>query len=219
MTPDELEHLILDQLPESFLKRATSALFWAEKNAWDRCKKDFAETEAVNVRPYERRGKFEQYLRDAAEFTPGLTASVQKSDRSAWNHTEIYAGSIVLTENVVATPGALVKKAEFRATLASGNQLSLFENDDEEDEASRLFVVLIHSRSQWETRDERTHFGHLPGSLYLAVPSPDLSCYLHKMNLFERYPGIVKAHQPNDMSREAYVRYLGRSIAARYGNA
>jgi hypothetical protein len=83
-------------------------------------------------------------------------------------------------------------------------------NDNEQ---TPLYAILIHSRSLWDTHEERAKFGHLPGSAYIAFPDQSLDGYMHKFNLFEKYPDIVESHQPDDLSGLAKLRYIQRSQA------
>lgn len=211
MTGDELEQLFFRHLPRPFVERTFRAVFAAHRVAWDDCRASFAETEAQNVLGYYRRGKVEGYLRDTADLFPSVSAVVC-APRSSWNHTEIRSGPVVLTENTVQTPCALVEKAEFRLTLAESNQLALWDVAVPED--APLYALLLHSRSKWETIDKRRKYGHLPGSAYIAFPSRDLEFYLHEINLFERFPEIVATHMPEEWDKEARLHYLDRARKA-----
>jgi len=209
MTPDEIQRLTLEHMPEEFFKRALQAVYTAHDVAQRDCFANFASTEGENLLGYYRRAKLEGYLRDAADRYPNLEASAEKADKSGWYHTEVRGGPVVLTQNSVQTPCALVEKAEFRCTLAESSQLSFWPEDRPED--ALLYVVLLHSRSQWETPQDRAKFGHLPGSAYLAYPSRTLDSYVHAINLFERFPEIVDANCPDDLDTEARVRYVRRA--------
>jgi hypothetical protein len=160
-----------------------------------------------------RHRKLEGYLRDVAARFPQLTATVSKADNSNWNHTEVHGGPVILTENSVQTPCALVEKAEFRLTLARSSQLTLWE--EPRPTKAPLYALLLHSRSQWDTPDERQKWGHLPGSAYLAFPAPDLERYVHEINLFEKFPEIVQAHMPQEWDTEAEVLYVARARKVR----
>lgn len=211
MTHDEIEALTFQHMPKSFFKAILKGTFQAHAVARRDCRSAFAETEAENVQGYYRRGKLEGYLRDAAARFPTLSTTVSKADNSNWNHTEVHGGPVILTENSVQAPCALVEKAEFRLTLARSSQLTLWEEEPRSGDAP-LFVLLLHSRSRWATPDETQRWGHLPGSAYLAFPSPDLDSYVHSINLFEMFPAVVQEHVPSDWDSEAQVRYLQRAM-------
>lgn len=206
MTADDLETLFYQHLPLSFVERILRAVFMAHRVAWDECHASFAETEARNVLGYYRRGKLEGYIRDTAVAFPGVDAVVERAEGSSWNHTEVRSGPVVLTENSVQTPCALVDKAEFRLTLARSMQLSIF--DDPAPEEAPFYALLLHSRSKWEAEDERRDYGHLPGSAYIAFPARALDSYLHEINLFALFPGVVAAHLPQEWNHDAQLRYL-----------
>jgi hypothetical protein len=207
---EELESSTFRHLPEAFIQAALRSVFMAHQVAYGDCRANFASTEAENVVGYYRRGKLEGYLRDAAARFPQIEATAERSSTSGWNHTEIRSGPVVLTETSVQVPCDLVTRAEFRMTLAQSNQLS-FWDDSPSDGNNPLYVLLLHSRSRWEDPGERDKYGHLPGSAYLAYPSPDLDFYLHQVNLFERYPEIVTSYVPQEWDAEVHVRYLARA--------
>lgn len=212
VTGTELEHLIFQHLPETFFRRALQAIFQARRLGWDDCEARFAEAEAENLRPYYTRGQVEGLLRDVAALFPGVEAVPVKAVPGNWYHTEVRSGPVVLTANSVPVPCGPVHKAKFRRTLARSNQGMLWEEEIDED--TPLYALLLHSKSVWTKRDDRLKYGYLPGSVYVAFPSADLDCYLHEINLFERFPDVVAAHMPEEWDQEAQVRYLYRAQKA-----
>jgi hypothetical protein len=210
MTPGELEALTFEHLPEDYVRRAVRAVFAAHKIASDEARKGFDEPEAENVRPFIRRAKLEGYLRDAAELVEGVEAKAVRAEGSFWNHTEVRAGLVILTESTVQSPCALVEKAEFRETLARNAQLQ-FWNDADGVEGKHLYVLLLHSRYQTLDRDDMLQNGHLPGSLYLAYPARDLESYVHSINLLDRYREIVRENVPEEWDQDAVINFLGRA--------
>lgn len=210
MTKQELEQALFNHLPEAYFRRVTQAVFLAHRVSAESCAAEYARTEAENVRPFVKRAKLEGYLRDIADQFPDVSASVVKADGSNWNHTEVRAGRVILTASSVSVPCALVDRAEFRLTLARDAQGTLFP-DERLAPSSPLYVLLLHSKSRWETEDESRDFGHLPGSAYVAFPSADLSQYIHEVDLFARFPDVVDAHLPNEWSEEARVSFKRRA--------
>lgn len=215
MTTSDLERLIVRHLPDDFLRRILHSVYAAHRVAWERCLAEHAEAEAVNLLPYEKRAKLEGYLRDIATLFPQMTARVVRADGSNWNHTEIASGPVVLTENAVQSPCALVEKAEFRARLALSNQGVLFDHPADTGEAALssdppLYVLLLHSRSRWDDPTEHKNFRHLPESVYLACPADDLESYLHAIDLIERFPDVVEKNVPQSWDSEARLRYMRR---------
>ena len=215
MTPDEIERLTFEHMPQAFFRRTLQSVYSAHDVARRDCYTNFASTEAENLLGYYRRAKLEGYLRDAAKLHEGLEASALRADKSGWFHTEVRSGPVVLTQNSVQAPCALVDKAEFRCTLAGDSQLTLWPSARPED--APLYLLLLHSRSHWATPETAARFGHLPGSAYLAFPSPSLDTYAHVINLFERFPDVVEANFPDELDAEARVRYVRR--ARRTGTA
>lgn len=213
MTPEELEALLNESVGEPFLRRFLAGVFVAFKNAHDHCGATFAEPEVKNLEPNYRRALIEGYMRDAAALHPDLTAAAMTVEGTPWIHSEVRGGSILLTASAVQRAGGMVNRAEFRATHARGGQLSF---EPEEDEGGPIYAVLTYCRSVWLSQDDRREFGHLPGSVYLGFPAADLSGYVHKFNLFERYSDVVRTHTPDAMDGDAVLRFIDRSNAARY---
>ena len=147
-------------------------------------------------------------MRDVADRS-GVISKVVKSEKSFWNHTELASGPIVLTASTVQTPCGPVDTSHFRLTLARSNQDFLWpEPFDDPAEGAPLYVLLLHSRSRWMSVEDHERFGHLPGSAYLAYPTPDLDSYAHEVNLFDKFPDTVASFMPRDWNEEARVSYL-----------
>lgn len=214
MTEAELEALTIRHLPEQLLRALVRSVFLAHKRVWDDCSRQFAETEAENVRPFYRRALLEGLIRGVAARYEGVTTEVVKAPQSNWNHTELRSGPIALTANSVPTPCAMVERAEFRLGLASSNQLRFEGLIDPPPPDAPLFVLLLHSKSIWDDPEDVQRFGHLPGSAYLAYPAPDLRSYVHQINLFKMFPSIVSEALPVEWDEQAHVRFMYRASRA-----
>jgi len=204
----ELEALTFEHLPAAFFERLLRAVFAAHKVAAEECSATFDHPEAENILGFYRRAKLEGFMRDVARMER-VHAEVVRSKKSSWNHTELRSGPIVLTASSVQTPCDLVEEADFRTTLARDSQGYLWpEPGDEPEPDAQLYVLLLHSKSRWTNRDDQTRFGHLPGSAYLAYPAPDLSSYVHEINLFKKFPRVIESLLPQEWGTEARIRYL-----------
>jgi hypothetical protein len=207
VTGDELEAILFHHMTPKFFERLLRAVFAAHKVSAEECAANFKPPETDNILGLYRRAKFEGFMRDAAAME-GVAAPVVRSRMSAWNHTEVRSGPVVLTANSVQSPCDVVEESEFRVTLARDNQGVLWpEPGDAPDPDAPLYVLLLHSKSRWPQKD-RARYGHLPGSAYLAFPLPDLSGYAHDINLFDRFPHVVDSLLPQEWDQEAKVRYL-----------
>lgn len=206
MDQSALEDQFFAHVPEVFLRNALRAIFSARRLAWDYCAAEYARTEAENVRPWVTRGKVEGMLRDVADLIEGVESRVVKAPKTNWNHTEVVAGPVLLTAGAVQTPCGPVDKADFRMGLARTNQQLLFEVDG--DVERPIYAMLLHSGYKSLDADEREQYGHLPGSTYLAFPAADLDSYHHSINLFDRFPDVVKDNAPQEWEEEALVRYV-----------
>jgi hypothetical protein len=214
MTGRDLEDFTFRQMPIEFFGKLTRAVFAAHADAARECRAAFEPTEVVNVAPIYRRGKLEGHMRAAAAMYPQIEARVERGE-GGWNHTELEAGGVVLTASTVQTPCGLVERAEFRLTLASDNQLPLWTDPTTVPPPDApLYAILLHSRSRWDTKEERQRYGHLPGSAYLAFPTPGLGDYAHAVNLFDRFPNVVEDCSPKEWDQEVKLRFLQRARAS-----
>jgi hypothetical protein len=194
-------------MPSKFFERLLRGVFAAHKVAAEECAANFKGPERDNILGLYRRAKLEGFMRDTAAME-GIGAQVVRSRMSAWNHTELRTGPVILTASSVQSPCDLVDEADFRLTLARDNQGVLWpEPTDEPRPDASLYVLLLHSKSRWAW-EEQARYGHLPGSAYLAFPLPDLSGYAHDINLFDRFPHVVDSLLPQEWDQEAKVRYL-----------
>jgi hypothetical protein len=208
MNDVDLEAYTFEYMPEILFERLLRAVFTAHKLSSEECRAGFAETETVNLVPYHRRAKLEGLMRDVAART-AIEANVVQSDKSFWNHTELRSGPVVLTASSVQAPCGPVDISEFRRTLARSNQGLLWaEPGDVPANDAPLYVLLLHSRSRWALSEDQQRFGHLPGSAYIAYPTPDLNSYAHEINLFDRFPHVVESFVPQDWNAEAKISYL-----------
>lgn len=212
MGPDarDLEQLLFDNAPLELFERVLRALFAAHRLAHEETVPFYESTELTNLQPYVRRAKVESFIREAAAMVPGVTSRVARS--SSWNHTEILSGRVIITAHAVPSPCAMVEPADFRVTLAQSSQDVLWHlPQDEPAQDTPLYCVLLHSTSSWVTKDDQERFGHLPGSVYLAIPAPDLKYYVREINLFDRFPQVVESNIPRDWNEEAKVSYVTRA--------
>ncbi len=211
MTGDELERLTFRHMPESMFEGLLRSTFVAHATTVDEVAAAFDETERSNVAPYYRRGKLEGLMRGVAALQDGVSARIVRT-KGGWKHTQLWSGPVVLTANTTQTPCGRVEPSEARISLAQDAQGLLWpEPGDEPSEDAPLYAMLLHSRSYWNSADERQRFGHLPGSAYLAYPAPDWSGYVHRVDLFEKFPAVVASYLPQDMPDEIKLRYIHAS--------
>jgi hypothetical protein len=209
---DELERELLECLGDKFLEALAQVPYVAYDSAHKICAEHFRGPEAENVRPWVRRGMVETLIQDSAQQFPAIETTVVRADKSAWNHTEVRSGRVILTASTVQSPCGPVEFSEYRAGFAlAAAQLPGMEDDRPAN--APMYVLLLHSpQSQLPMAPEDR--GLLPGSIYLAWPAADLSGYVHKINLVERHFEIIRRnHLPREWTDEASVSYLRSSRA------
>jgi len=204
MSTEDLQAMIRQDLSDAFLRRALRAVFAAHKDSHDLALASYQPTEANNVMGFMRRASLEGYLRDAALMSDGIDVETVHGPDSNWNHIEVRSGSLVLTECSVPYPCQMADRSNFRDTLAEGNQPGFWE---EPSAAGEVLVLLVHSKYRASTLDDLQKNGHMPGSAYLACPSPNFKSYLCEINLFDLFPDLVASLIPNSWDEEALVRY------------
>ncbi len=208
MNGPELEAYTYQHMPEVLFERLLRAVFAAHQLSAEECRAGFEPSESFNLLPFHRRARLEGLMRDVADRT-GIVSKVVKSDKSFWNHTELRSGPVVLTASTVQSPCGPVDTSDFRLSLASSNQGVLWpEAFDEPVDGAPLYILLLHSRSRWLSVADQERFGHLPGSAYIAYPTPDLDGYAHEVNLFDKYPGTVASFMPEAWNDDARISYF-----------
>jgi len=210
VTPEDIGVALDRYLGDRTMRALLQAVFQSYAVAHADSRARFTPRQYENIVGYEVRCQLEDALGGIAERATGVSASEERAPGAKWNRTQLRVGPLLLVENAVETPCALVKSAAFRQTLARTNELSLFDNSDEH-AGGLLYVALLHSRSDWRDPAERQKWRHLPGSAYLAVPDPDVRVYLHEINLFDRFPDVVVASTPQEWNVEAHIQYLDRA--------
>lgn len=97
-------------------------------------------------------------------------------------HREIYAGSVVITQQKVEGPKQPIRDARFRSTLARRSQLSfdLFDDEYIPTADARLWACFIHMPS---SRVDR------PAFVRVAFPLPD-GTFEHDVDLYDLDPDL-----------------------------
>jgi hypothetical protein len=210
MIPSEIETATFRWFPDAFWEREIRGLFAAHRSSTELMNREYQRPEAENLLGFARRAKVEEYLRGTADLFPDMSWSVERPS-GPWYHTEVRSGPMVLTASAVQAPGDMVDKADFRASLAVENDAQLFPEDEPVEDDHPLYAILVHSRFNSGDPQEAQRYAHLPGSAYLVFPTKGFSHYLHRINLFDRYPALVRTLEPNEWDEEAHVLYLHRA--------
>jgi hypothetical protein len=198
-----LDQAVATHLPDEFLMAAVKSIFLAKQLAHDHCKAEFALSELINVSNFYWRGKVQGLLRDSAERMPGFSASVKNA--SGWNHTEISCNPFTITAHFVDYPCAMVDDAKYRRSLAE-SQPSFFDPADVIPGA-KLYALLVYSPYRGRNAKESAQYAFLPGSVYLAFPEAALKRYAHRINLFDKFPGLLEELLPKKWESEARLVY------------
>lgn len=212
MIGNELEGLTFTEMPDAFWERTMTMIFAAYENASTSCWNDHSAPVARNLVPFKRRALIEDGILEVAALFHNVEAKSENHHNAWWSHSELQSGPVIVTVSHVLEPAGAVRGAKFRKTLANNGQGSLFDNDEQND-VSTLYALLIHSDSVWETPTLRKSYQHLPGSMFLVWPDQNLD-YVHKLNLFERYPDVVKRQTPEDWDQAMRLAYVRKSIPA-----
>lgn len=190
--------LFEESVPKPFLEDVLTAVFDCYAAANERCESLFEGPEAVNLRPFVRRGLIEQSLREIAGKYSGIAATSErgiigeKGQTSWWYHTLVRCGPVAFTQNAVGDPNELVRPSLFREGYAASNrQLLLFPMEEAGDDGHRLatmqgvklYGILLHGQSADV---------ELPGFAVVRFPNYKYDGYLTgQVNLFDRFPAVV----------------------------
>jgi hypothetical protein len=196
-SPSAVE-LFLESVPEPFLKDVLTAVFDCYAAANQQCESFFEPPEALNLRPFVRRGLIEQSLREVSKGYPGVSATSERGligengQTSWWSHTLVRCGVVAFTENTVGDPNELVRPSQFRQGYAASNrQLLLFALEEALGQTERppvmegvkLYGILLHGQSP---------DAGLPGFAVVRFPNYEYDGYLTgSVDLFARFPAVV----------------------------
>ena len=216
----EVDELLRHDDVDTCLRRTVGAIFQAYDVTAAYCSAEFDDAEETNLAPFYRRAKLEGAMRSAAQLVPAAETVVvgpDDSDGNWWRHTEVRVGGLVFTACSVQKPCGRIEGAEFRSRLAMLNEdprLAFNDVDlspEREGIEDRAYGVVLHSRCHYfagvDERDRR----RLPGSIYLAFPTADLSSYRHEVDLLERYSTYARRFLPKSWTEEAHVSYRTQS--------
>ena len=182
LCPQRLTELFDSSISNDFLRDTLHCLFAAYQEAWLYCQSSFPPSEAHDLYPVERRARFERSWREVA-LLHGLDAqAIVNKSRNAW-HTEVRSGAVVLTAAAAPTPNTIIRRAEYRRTLARSNQGYLFGppfGPKEPEPGDRLYGIVLHGPDGV--------FRNRPGFVEVVFPDPSLTTYVGRVNLLARYP-------------------------------
>lgn len=200
MESDKHLKLFRRYVPHGFLREMLVTVYDCYADAVDHCQSLFEKPEAVNMRPFHRRGLIEQALRKAAEKYSDVSATAERGivgedgQFGWWYHTLIRCGPIALTQNTVGSPSELVRPSLFRQIYAAANpQLLLFPREETDSvpkqelrplpKGVRLYGILLHGQSDRAT---------LPGFAEIRFPNREYDGYLPgSIDLFGEFPEVV----------------------------
>lgn len=172
-------------IPRDFQRATLRCLLDTYTGVHDACGSllNLPREEAHDVRPYLRRSKFDAEWRAVAARFPSLTATVEGNDAQNCHHTLISAGCVRLTASAVESDATVVRQAVFRKSLATSNQLYLFEDRPPPPEGALLYAILIHG----PRADQRQPF-----FADIVFPTSDCDGYAEKrIRLFDKFSSML----------------------------
>jgi hypothetical protein len=173
-----------ESVPEEFQRDTLRCLLDNWSIGFDDCAK-FPKPERHDLIGHYRRALFESQWRVLAEQYPDdLTAEAVLNRRGTYYHTQITCGSVRITASFVASPDAIVRRADFRRTLAEDNQrLMSWMPRRKIPKNAFLYAVLLYGPG-----DARR-----PGFVDFVFPRHDWTGYLGRISLFDKFPDLVKS--------------------------
>lgn len=178
---EEMERDFLAAYSDDFLRDALRVLAGSYRGAHADCRMQYPPPEAHDLYPIVRRAMVEYQMRALAEDYPEVSASAELNHGGTSYYTLLSSGNVFLTAHAVEQPNKTVRKAMYRETYARASQPNLF--DEPPEEGTILYGILLHGPDALnKTRPEFAH---------IAFPNKDCSDYLARINLYERFPGLV----------------------------
>jgi hypothetical protein len=170
---------------------------------WHGYQETFREVNSRHARPeahdllgHERRAYIERELRAMAELYPDTVAMPEWNKTKTAAHTIITRGVIKLTESKVRTPWTIVHPSVFRSEYAEVFQPDLFQPDEyeERDEISYIYSIILHGCEPSTPS--------IPSFIHVVFPDRDFQTYIHRINLFKKFPDLLDELQgrPTDQT-------------------
>jgi hypothetical protein len=199
---DEFREFSEAALGVPFLAATTRRLGEIYLESHEHCAGQFEEPELHDVLPIWRRGKFEGELRGLAKRI-GFEGVALPNSRGTAYHSRVIAKPLVMTASAVATPTTMVRRAEFRETLARSPQISLF--PDDENGGTALFGLYLHG----PMIDEKARPLPVLGFARLAFPDRYCRSYVGYVDLLSTYAPEMKAgYIPSEQIERASITLL-----------
>jgi hypothetical protein len=139
---EELRLLVEGAYGAPFLRALTSRLGAIYEETWKELLLEYDHPELHDLLPHVRRAKFERDMRLLATRF-GFTGFAERNARKTSFHSQVKAGNVILTASAVASPKTVVRRAEFRQTLARDSQLTLWSDSDDKAGAA-YYSLYIH---------------------------------------------------------------------------
>ena len=182
MSERELREAVEDALKLPFLHDFVRLVFAAYRQADDECR-SLAREVAHDYRGHRRRALIEQGIPGIAarHADQGVSAVYRPNHCNTSYFAQVTSDRVLFTQSCVETPEAVVRRAEFRKTLARSCQPRLFDADEPPPD-SPIYAIAIHGEDHRQ-RD--------PYFIDIVVPGMDCDHYVLRVQLFEVCHSLV----------------------------
>ena len=160
-----------------FLADTATMMIAAYRDAYDECRSRPREV-ARDLRGHLRRALIEERWPIVAQrfADEGITVRYRPNHTRTSFYAELRFGRVILTQSYVESPETIIRRAEYRSTLARPNQPDLFCENPPPLPTDPLYAILIHGE------DSKQH-----NPYFADIVFPDQKCqeYLGRVKLFD----------------------------------
>lgn len=183
MDQKEFESVVEDSLCLPFINDFVRLVIGSYRQAHEECR-SFAREVAHDHRGNRRRALIEQGIPAIAQRhkDQGVEACYRPTHNNTAFFAQVKMGRILFTQSCVETPETMVRKAEFRHTLARSFGPSLFDNGVIVPPTAPLYAIGIHGEG---------HHLREPYFLDIVFPDPECRVYVKRISLFNTCHALV----------------------------
>jgi hypothetical protein len=134
---------VRSELRDGFADKVIRAMTAAYAEAKLECAENYG-PEGGDLYGHLLRAKVERNLHQSFSGVVGVTVRFDLNASRNSRHLVIEIGRLVITESMVDTPWTMVRRAEFRETLAQSAQGDLFASSDDGPIRSKLYLLIVH---------------------------------------------------------------------------
>jgi hypothetical protein len=185
------EKILDGEVPAEVLQDLLKLLFGQYKSTFEYCKEHHPSPHGRDFLGVARRANIETLLVSMGERHKIMSVAVIPNCTRSAHHSLVTFKKVFMVQSSLENPRHMVRPSLFRRfyaaqSLAINPQMKLFPREGEDiiDISKPLFAMLVHGPG----RKDKSR----PAFAYIVFPDTTYRMYVHVINLFERFPELIK---------------------------